>query len=789
MFKKLSFALFLLLSFAFTAAAQDVEVDRYTINARVDPATNAIEVKATLAISNLSQSPKPKLFFRLTRQAKNVTATASGTAATVDVTDDRRVTTLSQIAVTPAASLGGGAKTTVDFNYRIEAPESNALIAISPGEVLLAPDSIWVPMLSTGFSLTGATTAPFSLTVTTPNLRAASAGTFRGDANNQTFENALNSLPFFLASSFDTPITAEQSGVKLEIYAPTGLQSVDGKAVTKESLQRWFTEAGRIIDFMTKTLGAPPADTSLRIISSARSGTIAVPGALVVSEQTLRRDNLSANTIEALADAIARIWIDGRVRVRGQEARSAQADRAAQAPLSFAPLRDSLPRYLTALYIENQYGKEAGSESFNRMRWAYTPVLQARRDAELDIQTLLIPTYTAAAFGKGPLVFRLLAETIGRDKFIAALRSVFTGDKTKIVNLDSLRQAIRAAAGENAAQADKLFQQWIDTIIEPDIVIGVAQPTENANVQRVNIRNLGTGDVTVKIAAVTASNKLLVASVLVPSENITSFDLQTSEKITSIEADPDKLIPQSNYDNDAKPPQVWGQTAFNEGVVAFNKNDYATAETKFRSATRTNSQNATLHAWLARSLAAQNKMDEAAREANAALAITPTPASALAWAHVTLGQIALARNQASEATSNFRRALIEAEEVPAQYAAREGAVKAQVATNATPQVEEGVRSLVTQLDSLIKQPTSDKLYTIVVKNNLKKFVQGLTVTPPTAWATEIARVDQMDANRVSLDVRLKITAGGREQTGTAVFILHRTAQGWMLEDVQLFNVK
>ena len=100
-----------------------------------------------------------------------------------------------------------------------------------------------------------------------------------------------------------------------------------------------------------------------------------------------------------------------------------------------------------------------------------------------------------------------------------------------------------------------------------------------------------------------------------------------------------------------------------------------------------------------------------------------------------------------------------------------------------------MRSLVTQLDSLIKQPSSDKLYTIVVKNNLKKFVQGLTVTPPTAWATEIAHVDRMDANRVSLDVRLRITAGGREQTGTAVFILHRTAQGWMLEDVQLFNVK
>src|SRR5262249_13945598 len=152
-------------------------------------------------------------------------------------------------------------------------------------------------------------------------------------------------------------------------------------------------------------------------------------------------------------------------------------------------------------------------------------------------------------------------------------------------------------------------------------IIGVAQATENANVQRVNIRNLGTGDVQVKVVAQTASNKAITTSVLVPSENITSLDLQTSEKITSIEADPDKLIPQSNYDNDAKPPQVWAQTAFNEGVGAYNKNDYAAAETKFREAARSNPQNATIHAWLARSLAAQNKMDEAAREANAALAI------------------------------------------------------------------------------------------------------------------------------------------------------------------------
>ncbi len=788
MFKKLSFALFFLLTCAFTAAAQEVEIDRYTITARVDPA-GVLEVRASLAVTNLSQTARPKLFFRLSRQAKTVTATVGGAAVTVEVSDDRRVNTLSQVAVTTPSALAGGAKATIDFSYKIEAPESNALIAISPGEVVFAPDSVWIPMLSTAFALSGATTAPFSLTVAAPNLRAASAGAFKGDGSSQTFDTTFNSIPFFVAGSFDAPIMAEQGGVKCELYAPSGLLAVDGKAITKDALQRWLTEAGRVVDFMTKTLGAPPADASLRIISSARSGTISVPGALVVSEQTLRRDVLSANTIEAIADAVARLWTDGRVRVRGQDARSAQADRPAQAPLSFAPVRDSLPRYMAALYIESQYGKEAGREAFNRMRWAYTPVAQARRDAELDIQTLLVPTYTAAVFGKAPLVFRLLAETIGQEKFITALRSLFSGERTKIVNLDSLRQAVKSAAAENAPSVDKLFQQWVDTVIEPDIVIGVPQATENANVQRVNIRNLGTGEVTVKIVAVTASNKPLVGTVLVPSENIISLDLQTAEKITSIEADPDKLIPQSNYDNDAKPARAWGQTTFNEGVVAFNRNEYAAAEAKFREANRANPQNATIHAWLARSLAAQNKLDDAAREANAALAITPTPVSALAWAHITLGQIALARNQASDAAANFRRAVIEAEEGPAQYAAQEGAIKAQLASNAAPQVAEGVRALVTQLDALIKQPSSEKLYTIVVRNNLKKFVQGLTVTPPTAWATEIARVDQIDDNRVALDVRLRITAGGREQTGTAVFILHRNGQNWRLEDVQLFNVK
>jgi len=797
MLKKFLPALFVVIAFTTVAAAQEVEVDRYTINARIDVAASAIDARASLAISNLSAAPKAKLYFRLTKLAKVGAATVNGAPAQVEVTEDRRVPTLNQVALTPTASVPGSAKATVDFTYRIEAPESSGIAAINTGEVLMAPEAVWVPMPSTAFTLYGPATAPYTLTVTAPTgagaFRAASAGVLKADASNQTFtfEQPLNSLPFFIGGLFDQPLASDQGGVKFEIYVQPGLQAVgpDGKSspeVVKASLAQMAEEAGRIVGFLTKTLGPPPEAATFRVISSPRAGNINVPGALVLNQQAFRQGDLSAITIERLADGLARLWLDGRVRLRGQEQRAAQGDRAAQRARSAAFIRDSLPRYLAALYFEERFGKDGAHEAFSRFRWDYTPIAKSGRDAELGLQTLLLPSYSLAVFGKGPLVLRLLAETSGRDKFNAAIRSVFTGPQTKVVTPDDFRAALTKAGGPDV---ERVFQQWVDSIIEPDIIVGVPQPSGEQGSQRVNIRNLGTGEVKVQLVAVTASGKQLASTVTVPSEDITSVDIQTAEKINSVEVDPEKLIIQTDYDNDAKPARAWGQTLLNESIAAFNRGEHAQAEAKLREAARANPRNAVIRSWLARSLAALNKTDEAVSEANAAIKIDPPAGGSTAWAYITLGQVALARNKPSDATRYLRRAVAEAEVTDAQFAAREALIKAERAEGAAPVVEESVRAFITQLDALIKQPSSDKLFTVVSRSNLKKFVQGLTVTPPTAWTTEILRVDTIDANRVAMDVGLKIKREGRDQTATAVYILYRSPGGWMLEDVQLFNVK
>lgn len=788
MLKKFASAFFIAFTLAITATAQEIEVDRYAINVRIDTAATAIDTRASVSISNLGQSAKTRLFFRLTKLAKISSVTVNGAPAQFEVSEDRRVNTLNQVAVSSSVSVEAGGKATVDFNYRIEVVDSTTVASIYAGEVFLLPDLVWVPMPSTMFTLYGATTAPFTLTATAPavsGFRVASAGTLKAEGQNFTFEQSLNSFPFIVAGIYDQPATFDHGGIKVEIFQQPGIvtSAENNSGTTIAALLG--DETRRIIDYFTKTFGPLPAGLTFRIISSARAAAVAVPGAIILSEEVMRQDTLDALTIERLADSIARMWIDGRVRLRGQEVRQAQADRAAQKARSTALLRDSLPRYLAALYFEDRFGKDAAREFFSRMRWTYTPIAQSGRDAELGLQIILQPTYSVAAFGKGPLTLRLLAETAGRDKFTGAIKSLLSGAQTKIVTNAEFLQSLKTAAPET----EKPYQQWVESIIEPDLVIGVPLPSDKPGSQRVNIRNLGVGEVTVPVLAITESGKQLTVSATVPSEDITSIDIPTTEKIRSVEVDPEKLIIQTNYDNDAKPVQMSAQTLLNESIVAFNKGEHAQAEVKLREATRVAPHNSILRAWLARALAAQNKSDEAMKEADAATKITPPTANALSWAHITMAQVLMAKGSAGEAVKYLRKAAIEADEAPAQFAADDALVKAERAANAMPQVEESVRTFITQLDSLIRQPDSERLFNIVVKQNLKKFVQGLTVTPPTSWATEILRADRIDANRVALDVALKIKTQDGEPSGTALFILYRAGSGWILEDVQRFNVK
>jgi hypothetical protein len=808
MFKKLLISISIGFALSAAALAQEVDVDKYNINARIDLAASALDAQATLQLSNASDTSKSKLYFRLTKLAKVSQVTVDGASAENETTEDHRTQSLNQVIVTLNNSLAPGGHATVIINYRIQAPEATPIISIYRGEILLLPEAVWCPSPSTAFAIYGPNTAPFTISASASGVSGSfqlvSAGTQAAGAGQFNFTEPLNSLPFLVGGDFSAPTTAEHGGVTIAVYIQPGVTSsatdsrgeagADGAssanqrgsaggAVTEQTT-RITTEVGRIVDFFTKEFGPPPAGATFNIISSVHAGNFAVVGALILNEQIFRQDSLDASTIGLLADAVSRIWTDGKVKVRGQDSRSAEPGRTALKARSAALLRDSLPRYLSALYIGNRLGQASADETFGAMRAAYSPVAKTHRDSALTIQTLSVGTYGDAVFAKGPLVIRLLGHMIGEDKLMGTIKALISGGSGKIVTLEDLR----AALGTDPA-VDAWFKQWIDTIVEPDLIIGTAMAGDKPNAQQVNLRNLGTGDVPVSVLAVTASGKRLTASAVVPSDDLASVQIPTTEKITFLEADPDKYIIQTDYDNDSRPVKLSTSTLLNEGIAKFNAKKYGEAETELREAVSQSPDNSLLHSWLGRTLLAENKNEEAGREATAAIKAAFPVASALAWAHITMGQIALASSRPADAAEDLRRAIVEGTEEPAQFAAREALIKAEHAAGNLPAVDESVKTFMAQFDAAARQPTSDKVFALVIKNTLKRFGDDLVLNPAKSWSTEVLRAEHVDANRVAVDVAIKMVSAGKDQSGTALFILYRVNGNWMLEYVRLFNVK
>jgi len=802
MIKNLLFTLSIGLVFCGAAYAQEVDVSNYNINVRVDVAASALEAQATLDLINPTDVPRSKLYFRLTRLGKVSQVSIDGSPVQSDTSQDHRTSALNQIAVTPSSPLVPGGHIKVSISYRIQVADATPLIAIYPGEVLLAPESVWVPAPSTEFAIYGPNTAPFTLNVTlsgAPNsFQVASSGISQAGGSS-TFVQSLNSLPLVVAGPFNPPITSEHAGIKIALYVQPGIASAvadqtggeagtDGarnSATGTDQSGRILAEIGQIVDFFTKTFGPAPAGASFNVISSVHAGNTATAGAVILNEQIFREDFLDAVTIQTLADAVARIWTDGRVRLRGQDSRTAEADHPAQRAHSAALLRDSIPRYLSVLYLGERFGEQAASDAFGRLRAAYTPVAQSHRDTELSVQSFVIPSYGDAVFAKGPLILRLLAHLIGTDKLIQAIKTVTAGPQTKFVTPQDFHEALGGGT-----VVDTWFRQWVDSLVEPDIIIGIPMASEKPGAQQVNLRNLGTGDVSVTVLAVTASGKKITEQCVVPSEDLTSVDIPTTEKIVSVEADPEKYIVQTNYDNDSRPVKLSTASLLNAAIVAFNAKKFGEADSNLTEAVKGDPNNPLLHAWLGRVLMSEGRADQAHGEAEAAIKIKPPIAPALTWAHITLGQIALAKNAPGDAVENLRRAVLEVTEEPAEYVAREALINAEKASGKLAPVDPSIKSFIAQFDAMAsKQTSSDKVFTMVMKGTLKKFGDGFVLTPAQSWNTEILRAERIDSNRVALDVALKVRSGDRDQSGTALLILYRGTGAWMLENVRLFNVK
>ncbi|HZT60593.1 MAG TPA: tetratricopeptide repeat protein, partial [Pyrinomonadaceae bacterium] len=516
--------------------------------------------------------------------------------------------------------------------------------------------------------------------------------------------------------------------------------------------------------FYASLLGAAP-DSPVRLVSVRRGAGFDTAGTLLLNNAVFRRQKIDAETAMQIAEAVARLWVGGSVGIEGEGA---------------GVLREGLPRFLATLFVEKQFGKSAADAEWTRMSLLYAPT--AERDAPLSKLTPAYESYFNSSANKGALVWRLLMSVAGRDAFLGVLRGQFAAG-ARPATLAGVRARLAETGGDRmSVLMSSLFDQPTDT----DLLVGL--PVLRGGAWVSNLRNEGSFDVDVTVAATTDSGERLTATAHVPAKDFGEAQFRTASKIVRVEVDPEKLYPQTNYANDVVPFGPGAVEAVEKARVQLGQQP-AQAEALAREVLARTPSSEDARVVLARALLEENRLDDAGREFRAALDSPLPEASTLAWADIGLGEIAMQRNRPADAAKLFDAAVKTEGDYATALAARADRIKAEAASGAPPAVDEQVKAAVAALDAAVLTKPKADIDALVVPGELPNFSKGIIGTRPEVWQTRVVRTDQLSPDRISADVTLTARVLGRDQSGPAVFVFARTPAGWKLSEIPIFEVR
>ena len=734
------------------------QVTSYDVNANVQQAERTLNVVASLNATNVGSSAGRTLTVRLNSKASVKSVAVAGAAATFRPGTETRGD-LQRIEISLPSAVAPNASTSVTVTYSLPVESNTGLLAISPIATQFLPLAFWYPMQNTPYTVRGADTPPFRLTVNLANV--ISSGVEKGvNAGSISFEQTLHGQPFFVQGEWEK-VDGAADGKGVVVLMEKGVGAEERKRA--EALIA-FAAAARA--FYAASLGPAP-DVPLRLVSVRRGAGFSDGGTVLIDADTLRLPRIDAATALSVAETVVRLWIGGQAPVRGEGG---------------GVLRDGLVRFLATQFLEKHFGREAVQSELYRQRIAYAAV--AQRDGPLGRASQLDSTYFGSVPNRGAMFWRLVERKLGKDVFAGVLKAAVqsgSADKSGLT-LAGLREALAAKGGESLKS---LMDQQLDQVVDTDLMIGLPQQRGADWVSA--LRNIGSIDVTVTVAATTDRGEQVLAETTVPAKNFGEAVFKTPAKIVRVEVDPEKFYPQMDYGNDVVPRAKDLPDALNEATLQLGAQDFVKAEATARGMLANAPRFQEARVLLARALLGQNKLDEAETLFRTALSEGLPFTATLAWANIGLGEIAMKRNQPAEAAKRFSDAVIASRDYPSSLAARLARIRAEAAANSAPAVDPAVQAFVTQLSQAVVSNKKAELEARIVSGELVKFINATVGTE--AWETKVVRTEQLNADLIAADVQIRLNKLGTVGTGTAVLLLARTPAGLRLSGIDLFEVR
>lgn len=722
------------------------QVQKYDIDVTL-PQDNArtIIAKASLSLKNISGKPASTLTLRIAPLAEITAVKINDSTAEFSKNEEKiNATSSLQRIQTRFGAVAADASLSITVDYKLTLKDNTALGSVSPTFSQLLPLSYWYPTPNSWFFPRGADMAPVRIKVSGPSgMMFVSSGTESAAG----FEQKLSSQPFFVAGNWDVATTGGVS-----VYMPKGT-GADGQKRAAE-LAALYTDAKA---FVAGVLGKAP-DAASRIVSVRRGAGFGSAGTVLVDEALFRRSKIDSLTAMNIAEAVVKQWLGNAVTVNGE---------------GYGIVSEGLSRYIATQFLESRFGKDIADIERLRQRTAYSAV--SKRDAPMATVSPIDDYYYPVVANKGAMVWRIIAKRVGANEFAGVIRK---NSQDGNLNVSELRAAFAA----QKQVLDLLFDQ----ITEMNLMVGL--PQAEAGETRVATRNTGSTDITVDVAATTASGQKIVAPTTLRATSIGETTFKTTEKIVKVEIDAEKLYPQLDYSDDVKPQESTDSDPVLAAKRSFDKQDaagFAAAEKTAKALLIDFPRHDDLRVVLGRSLLAQNKNAEAEREFKAVLDEKLPTARSLAWANVGLAEVAAKSNQNDLAIKYAETAIATDAEYGASFAARNLRSKLGVASAG----DATVKSFFADFDKAAAANRKAEVEALAMPGEITRFISGISGSTEQ-WQTVVRQIDRIDANTVLVETNMTIKLLNKEiETGIAVYRLTKAGTGWKLSAVDMFEVR
>src|SRR2546425_2405285 len=412
---------------------------------------------------------------------------------------------------------------------------------------------------------------------------------------------------------------------EIQFYAKPGSESrIDGYAEMM----------GQVLDFYSKQYGPPLFGTRLVVaqIDDDSLDTYSGPGMIFLASRLF--DSSRPIPEEKLAREVAYQWWGQTVGLKSFDDSWLSQGLAEWSAFAF---REST---LSGGALE-----AAQREQQERALTFEQTASIARAPSALDDQSA---AYQSIIFHKGAMVFRMLRETLGQEKFDRLLRTYLEQYRGKNASIDNFEQLATQAAGENMRY---FFAQWIEGTGVPEFTVDYQIIRTRAG----KFRTRGTVKQTLEtlrmpvqlMLRAEGDNQTIVTKIEGRSED---FDFESNGQPLEVIVDPNYKILRMSED-------LRVSIIARRGIEQMKEGLYAEAQQQFEAALKLDRSNSWVYYNLGLLFLEQRNWQQALDNFEAALNGTLKPSWIEVWARIKRGNAYDAKGERSRAVSEYNKAV------------------------------------------------------------------------------------------------------------------------------------